>query len=103
MPKLNGRYGWVPDLPDQRDHLFAAPAEGNVRSSPATGATPPDQLPATLQWLSTAPVHVRVAATSGAVENAKRAKTAKRTLFRLVMGAGSRRIVCIEAARFTLS
>jgi len=24
-PRQNGRYGWIPDLPDQRDHLFAAP------------------------------------------------------------------------------
>ena len=21
------RYGWLPDLPDQRDHMYAAPAE----------------------------------------------------------------------------
>ena len=26
MPKINARYGWVPDLPDHRDHVFAAPA-----------------------------------------------------------------------------
>lgn len=25
-PRRIQRYGWVPDLPDQRDHLFAAPA-----------------------------------------------------------------------------
>jgi C1A family cysteine protease len=25
MPRTNARYGWVPDLPDQRDHLYAAP------------------------------------------------------------------------------
>ena len=24
-PRKTGRYGWLPDLPDQRDHLFAAP------------------------------------------------------------------------------
>jgi C1A family cysteine protease len=26
MPRTNTRYGWVPDLPDQRDHTYAAPA-----------------------------------------------------------------------------
>ncbi len=26
MPRTNAHYGWVPDLPDQRDHMFAAPA-----------------------------------------------------------------------------
>jgi C1A family cysteine protease len=26
MPKLNREYGWIPDLPDQRDQLFAAAA-----------------------------------------------------------------------------
>jgi C1A family cysteine protease len=25
LPRPTKRYGWVPDLPDQRDHLFAAP------------------------------------------------------------------------------
>jgi C1A family cysteine protease len=25
MPRRNARYGWIPDLPDQRDHLYAAP------------------------------------------------------------------------------
>jgi C1A family cysteine protease len=25
MARTNARYGWVPDLPDQRDHLYAAP------------------------------------------------------------------------------
>lgn len=25
MPRQIKRYGWIPDLPDQRDHLFAAP------------------------------------------------------------------------------
>ena len=25
MPRTQARYGWVPDLPDHRDHLFAAP------------------------------------------------------------------------------
>jgi C1A family cysteine protease len=27
MPRKIARYGWIPDLPDQRDHLFAAPPE----------------------------------------------------------------------------
>ncbi|MFM2289019.1 MAG: hypothetical protein RL684_2162 [Pseudomonadota bacterium] len=25
MPRRNSRFGWIPDLPDQRDHLYAAP------------------------------------------------------------------------------
>jgi C1A family cysteine protease len=25
-PRRNGRFGWIPDLPDQRDHIFSAPA-----------------------------------------------------------------------------
>ena len=25
VKSISGRYGWVPDLPDQRDHLFAVP------------------------------------------------------------------------------
>ncbi len=25
MPRKTERFGWVPDLPDQRDHMFAAP------------------------------------------------------------------------------
>jgi C1A family cysteine protease len=27
MPHKIARYGWIPDLPDQRDHLYAAPPE----------------------------------------------------------------------------
>jgi C1A family cysteine protease len=27
MPRTNQRYGWIPDLPDQRDLLFAAPRD----------------------------------------------------------------------------
>lgn len=27
MPRKIARYGWIPDLPDQRDHLYAAPPE----------------------------------------------------------------------------
>ena len=26
MPYKIQRYGWMPDLPDARDHLYAAPA-----------------------------------------------------------------------------
>src|SRR3974377_373781 len=25
MPRKNQRYGWTPDLPDHRDHMYAAP------------------------------------------------------------------------------
>ena len=25
MPQKLARYGWIPDLPDHRDHLYAAP------------------------------------------------------------------------------
>src|SRR5438270_592149 len=25
MPRTNARYGWIPDLPDQRDYLYSAP------------------------------------------------------------------------------
>ena len=34
MPRQIARYGWTPDLPDQRDHLYAAPP-------PALGQLPP--------------------------------------------------------------
>jgi hypothetical protein len=26
-PRRVKRYGWIPDLPDQRDHMYAAPPE----------------------------------------------------------------------------
>jgi C1A family cysteine protease len=32
--RQNGRYGWVPDLPDHRDHIFSAPG-------PILGSLPP--------------------------------------------------------------
>ena len=32
MTRQVKRYGWVPDLPDQRDHLYAAPATGARRA-----------------------------------------------------------------------
>src|SRR5579872_1370158 len=38
------RYGWVPDLPDQRDHLYAAPVEMLAQLPPAAdlrGQCPP--------------------------------------------------------------
>ena len=27
MPRKTKGYGWIPDLPDHRDHLYAAPPE----------------------------------------------------------------------------
>ena len=30
-PRKIARYGWIPDQPDQRDHLYAAPPSGPVR------------------------------------------------------------------------
>src|SRR5690242_18162494 len=30
------RYGWIPDLPDQRDHLYAAPVEMLAALPPST-------------------------------------------------------------------
>lgn len=35
MPRKVARYGWIPDLPDQRDHLYAAPPEV-LRALPPT-------------------------------------------------------------------
>ena len=35
MPQKIQRYGWVPDLPDHRDHLYAAPAT-TLRRLPAS-------------------------------------------------------------------
>jgi C1A family cysteine protease len=34
IPRRNGRFGWIPDLPDHRDHIFSAPA-------PVLGTLPP--------------------------------------------------------------
>src|SRR3989440_2703094 len=34
MPRKVAGYGWIPDLPDQRDHLYAAPP-------PVVSALPP--------------------------------------------------------------
>ena len=44
MPRQIARYGWTPDLPDQRDHLYAAPPPmlGNVPpSADLTAQCPP--------------------------------------------------------------
>src|SRR5690242_13868381 len=44
MPRTNQRYGWVPDLPDHRDHLYAAPIvhlQSLPRSVDLTAACPP--------------------------------------------------------------
>ena len=30
MSRTNKRYGWIPDLPDQRDHLYASPYAANI-------------------------------------------------------------------------
>lgn len=44
MPRNNTRYGWVPDLPDQRDYLYSAPLEVQSALPPAvdlSAACPP--------------------------------------------------------------
>jgi C1A family cysteine protease len=44
MPRQIARYGWTPDLPDQRDHLYAAPPPmlGNLpASADLTSQCPP--------------------------------------------------------------
>src|SRR6202162_1518748 len=35
-PRKIARYGWIPDQPDQRDHLYAAPAQFLVALPPST-------------------------------------------------------------------
>jgi C1A family cysteine protease len=40
MPRTVGRYGWIPDLPDQRDHVYAAPAELLVQLPPSADLRP---------------------------------------------------------------
>src|ERR1700681_4473870 len=40
MPHKIARYGWIPDLPDQRDHLFAAPPELLPALPPAVDLRP---------------------------------------------------------------
>src|SRR3989442_9168696 len=44
MPRAVKRYGWIPDLPDQRDHLYAAPAAVLIELPPSVdlrGECPP--------------------------------------------------------------
>jgi C1A family cysteine protease len=40
MPHKIARYGWIPDLPDQRDHLFAAPPAVHAALPSAVDLTP---------------------------------------------------------------
>ncbi|MFQ4147463.1 C1 family peptidase [Arthrobacter sp. LAPM80] len=40
MARTNSRYGWVPDLPDQRDFHFAAPTAVHVALPPAVDLRP---------------------------------------------------------------
>ena len=44
-PRAAHSYGWVPDVPDQRDHLYAAPREvigALPPSADLTAGCPPD-------------------------------------------------------------
>ncbi|PYI66431.1 peptidase [Arthrobacter livingstonensis] len=40
MARTNSRYGWIPDLPDQRDFHFAAPHAVQANLPPAADLTP---------------------------------------------------------------
>ncbi|MGN5732061.1 C1 family peptidase [Arthrobacter psychrochitiniphilus] len=40
MPRTNAHYGWIPDLPDQRDFLFAAPHAVQAALPPAVDLRP---------------------------------------------------------------
>ena len=40
MPYKIARYGWIPDLPDQRDHLYAAPAPMLLNLPPSADLRP---------------------------------------------------------------
>lgn len=40
MTRKTARYGWIPDLPDQRDHFYAAPAERLAALPPKVDLTP---------------------------------------------------------------
>jgi C1A family cysteine protease len=40
MKRQNARYGWIPDLPDQRDRLYAAPAPVVKRLPPLVDLRP---------------------------------------------------------------
>lgn len=40
MPRKTQWYGWIPDLPDHRDHLYAAPPEALVALPPSVDLRP---------------------------------------------------------------
>lgn len=40
MPRKIARYGWIRDLPDQRDHLYAAPPEFLLKLTPSADLRP---------------------------------------------------------------
>src|SRR5258708_8140808 len=40
MPRQIKRYGWIPDLPDQRDYLYAVPFEAGVTLPPSIDLRP---------------------------------------------------------------
>ncbi len=40
MARTNSRYGWIPDLPDQRDYHFAAPPAVAAKLPPSVDLTP---------------------------------------------------------------
>jgi C1A family cysteine protease len=40
MPRKIARYGWIPDLPDQRDHLYAAPGPVLAQLPPSADLRP---------------------------------------------------------------
>ena len=40
MARTNSRYGWIPDLPDQRDFQFAAPSAVQANLPPSVDLTP---------------------------------------------------------------
>ncbi len=40
MPRTNARYGWIPDIPDQRDFHFAAPSDIQANLPPAVDLRP---------------------------------------------------------------
>src|SRR3984893_6029683 len=39
-PRKIARYGWIPDLPDERDHIYAAPPQFLSALPPATDLRP---------------------------------------------------------------
>jgi C1A family cysteine protease len=40
IPRRASRYGWIPDLPDHRDHLFSAPAQVLQKLPPSVDLQP---------------------------------------------------------------